>query len=65
MLLRFQGDRLDESNELAQMLQSSSAVGTMLDLTVAVPPQPLCVCLLHLPSAPLLAIVLKGSGPVP
>jgi len=34
MLLRFQGDSLDESTQLAQMLQGSSACASMLDLTM-------------------------------
>eukprot|EP00192_Tetraselmis_astigmatica_P024851 CAMPEP_0117696308 /NCGR_PEP_ID=MMETSP0804-20121206/28606_1 /TAXON_ID=1074897 /ORGANISM="Tetraselmis astigmatica, Strain CCMP880" /LENGTH=86 /DNA_ID=CAMNT_0005510443 /DNA_START=287 /DNA_END=544 /DNA_ORIENTATION=- len=34
MLLRFQGDSLDESSQLAQLLQGSSACSTSLDLTM-------------------------------
>ncbi|KAG2486357.1 hypothetical protein HYH03_014938 [Edaphochlamys debaryana] len=34
MLLRFRDDSLDDTNNLVQLLQSSSAVGEMLDLTV-------------------------------
>uniref|UniRef100_A0A061S4V8 Uncharacterized protein n=1 Tax=Tetraselmis sp. GSL018 TaxID=582737 RepID=A0A061S4V8_9CHLO len=34
MLLRFQGDVLDESKELAQLLQGSAAISNLLDLTM-------------------------------
>ncbi|GIL57885.1 hypothetical protein Vafri_13100 [Volvox africanus] len=34
MLLRFKDDNMDETNNLVQLLQGSSAVGEMLDLTV-------------------------------